>query len=261
MSSFASELDRVAQRALGLPYLKLTRGYDIHDRCRYLVDLIGSLPGPDRLDVLDIGCGSGLVLRYLDRHLRGRLGRYLGIDMRGARLSDRYRDVGLRHDFADVDLDSDWSFGRFGLVWCAEVIEHLIDDRALFAKIARSAAAGGTVVVTAPSLAFVQAMGRYVPSLLELSRSQDGGHVRHGYAPEDFRRFADEQGLELVRLDGITRTGVERVRRRYGGGSLDFMLANATAGLGRAPSDVYSLGSDFAGREAEFWSIAAVLRR
>jgi 2-polyprenyl-3-methyl-5-hydroxy-6-metoxy-1,4-benzoquinol methylase len=261
MNTLASRLDQMAQRLLGMPYLKLTRGYDIHDRCRYLVRLIEEMPAPARLEVLDVGCGSGLVLRYLDRAQRGRISRYLGIDMRAERLKPRYREVAVRHDFADVDLDADWRFGEFDLVWCAEVMEHLIDDRALFAKIVRSARPGGTIVLTAPSLGFVQAMGRHVPSLLELSRVQDGGHVRLGYAPEDFQRMAREHGLELVRLDGITRTGLDRVRRRYERGRLDFMLANATADSGRASEDIYSRGPSFAGREAEFWSIAAVFRR
>jgi hypothetical protein len=73
--------------------------------------------------------------------------------------------------------------------------------------------------------------------------------------------MAREHGLKLVRLDGITRTGLDRVRRRYERGRLDFMLANATADSGRASEDIFSRGPSFAGHEAEFWSIAAVFRR
>ncbi len=261
MNALASRVDTIAQSLLGLPYLKLTRGYDIHDRCRYLIHLVEEIRQPPTLEVLDVGCGGGLILRYLDAEARGRVGRYVGIDLRAERLRARYRKVRLAHEFHDVDLDGDWRLGAFDLVWCAEVIEHLIDDRALFAKIVRSARPGGTIVLTAPSLSFIKAMGRYVPSLLEIRPVQDGGHVRQGYGPAEFRRLAEEHGLELVRLDGITRTGAERVRRRYQGGRLDFMLANATAGYGRAPGDVYSLGAGFEGRDAEFWSIGAVFRR
>lgn len=261
MIALASRVDLIAQRLLGMPYLKLTRGYDIHDRCRYLLHLIGETPQPPQLEILDVGCGSGLVLRHLERQARPRVKRYLGIDMRAERLRRRYDDVGITHDFADVDLDSGWGFGLFDLVWCAEVMEHLIDDGALFAKLARSVRPGGILAVTTPSLAFIQAMGRHVPSLLEVRPVQDGGHVRQGYVPDDFRRFAAAYGLELVRLDGITRTPLHKVRRRYCGGALDFVLANATAGRGRQVRDVYALGPDFTGREAEFWSIAAVFRR
>jgi 2-polyprenyl-3-methyl-5-hydroxy-6-metoxy-1,4-benzoquinol methylase len=261
MNALASRVDLIAQRLLGMPYLKLTRGYDIHDRCRYLLHLIQETPQPAQLEILDVGCGSGLALGYLGRHAPERVKRYLGIDMRAERLRRRYAAVRVAHDFADVDLDSDWRFDSFDLVWCAEVIEHLIDDRALFAKLARSVRRGGTLVVTSPSVSFIQAMGRQVPSLLEVRPVQDGGHVRHGYAPDDFRRLASDHGLELARLDGITRTLVERVRRRYCGGPVDFVLANATAERGRPVADVFALGGDFTGREAEYWSIAAVLRR
>jgi hypothetical protein len=51
------------------------------------------------------------------------------------------------------------------------------------------------------------------------------------------------------------------VRRRYCGGPFDFVLANATAERGRRSGDVFTLGADFTGREAEFWSIAATFRR
>jgi 2-polyprenyl-3-methyl-5-hydroxy-6-metoxy-1,4-benzoquinol methylase len=261
MNALASRVDLVAQRLLGMAYLRLTRGYDIHDRCRYLLHAVEEIAQPPRLEILDVGCGSGLALRYLDRHSRTRVNRYLGIDMRAERLRRRYSDVRVAHAFVDVNLDSDWSFGQFDLVWCAEVIEHLIDDRSLFSKLARSVRPGGRLVVTAPSLAFIQAVGRHVPSLLEVRPVQDGGHVRQGYAPEDFRRFAADHGLQLERLDGITRTPLDWVRRRYCGGPLDFMLANATAERGRAAGDVFALGPGFAGREAEFWSIAAVFRR
>jgi 2-polyprenyl-3-methyl-5-hydroxy-6-metoxy-1,4-benzoquinol methylase len=261
MNGLAARVDQIAQRVLGMPYLRLTRGYDIHDRCRYLIHLIGEIREPPRLEILDVGCGSGLVLRYLEQRAPNRVNRYVGIDLRAERLRPRYRDVKLPHAFTDVDLDSDWRVGSFDLVWCAEVMEHLMDDHALFAKIVRSTRSGGTIVLTTPSLAFIQAMGRHVPSLLEVRPVQDGGHVRQGYAPEDFRRFASEHGITLLRLDGVTRTSLDRVRRRYGGGVLDFMLANATAERGRAPADVYALGPLFAGHEAEFWSIGAVFRR
>jgi SAM-dependent methyltransferase len=181
--------------------------------------------------------------------------------MRAERLRPRYADVALPHAFHEVDLDQDWRFGAFDLVWCAEVMEHLLDDRGLFAKIVRSAKPGGVIVLTTPSLAFIERMGRHVPNLLEVRPVQDGGHVRLGYAPEDFERLAREHGIELLRLDGITRTGAGRVRRRYCGGALDFVLANATAGLRRTPHDVYALGPDFKGREAEYWSIGAVFRK
>lgn len=261
MNALATRVDRIGQRLIGMPYLKLTRGYDIHDRCRYLLHLVDKVREPRALTILDVGCGSGLALRYLDREARGRVRSYVGIDMRAARLRPRYRDIGIAHDFHDVDLDSDWRFGEFDLVWCAEVIEHLLDDRALFAKIVRSARPGANIVLTAPSLPFIEAMGQHVPSLLDVRPVQDGGHVRLGYAPGDFRRMAEEHGLALLRLDGITRTSIERVRRRYCSGWLDFMLANATAGLGRSDGDIFSLGSDFTGRESEFWSIGAVFRR
>src|SRR5687767_7605821 len=80
MIALASRVDLIAQRLLGMPYLKLTRGYDIHDRCRYLLHLIGETPQPPQLEILDVGCGSGLVLRHLERQARPRVKRYLGID-------------------------------------------------------------------------------------------------------------------------------------------------------------------------------------
>lgn len=62
-----TELDETLQRLLGMPHLVATRDNSIHDRLDYLADFVREVPdGPSR--VLDVGCGSGMALRYLSQY-------------------------------------------------------------------------------------------------------------------------------------------------------------------------------------------------
>jgi SAM-dependent methyltransferase len=92
---------------------------------------------------------------------------------------------GLRLPFADETFDR---------VICAEVLEHLIDDRAAMAELARVLRPGGTMAVTVP---------RYAPELVNWALSDEyhaveGGHVRI------YRR---RQLLARLRACGLEVTG------------------------------------------------------
>ena len=181
----------------GLDYLRLTRDVLIHERLEYLVSILGA-PGRRKLRVLDVGCGSGMALYYFDRMCRGLVSEYVGIDMKIEQLRERWRFVSLPHIFQPVNLDDEWDFGTFDVVWCSEVIEHLLDDGRLFQRLAAELGPSGVLVITTPSRPFVEKMGRLIPGFDRVSPTQDGGHVRTGYELEDFRKMAARGGLVLV---------------------------------------------------------------
>ena len=81
----------------------------------------------------------------------------------------------------------------FDKVICAEVLEHLVDDRAAMAELARVLRPGGMLAVSVP---------RYGPELVNWALSDDyhnieGGHVRV-YRRSQLRERFEEVGLELV---------------------------------------------------------------
>src|ERR1700722_10754065 len=114
--------DNLLVRTFKINYLRLTRDLLIHERCRLLVEQIRSI-GRNRLRVLDVGCGSGIALAYVERYCGDCVESYSGIDRHATRLSRRYEFVKMQHRFLDVDLDEPWkNLETFDFVYCAEEI-------------------------------------------------------------------------------------------------------------------------------------------
>jgi len=90
---------------------------------------------------LDVGCGTGAALKYVQR---------LGVDGWGLENSAlAIRESGIAERITRVDLTSPYDLGReFDLVWCYEVAEHLPESAAdgLLETICRH---GSTVLISA----------------------------------------------------------------------------------------------------------------
>ena len=254
-------LDNSLQRMFGLPYLFVSRDFNIHCRCRYLLHKLRALKGGN-LSLLDVGCGAGITLRHLSADAPGKVGRYVGIDLQAERLSGRYRDI---HDidvaFHNVNLDDDWRVGQFDVVWCSEVIEHLIDDLGQMRKMMAAVKPGGLVLMTTPCLAFVRQMGRSFPPILQTSAVQDGGHVRHGYNARDIKRLAAEAGLDVASIDGINPLTPAETRRRYTAKGAFWILNNIRMTFRSSKQQGFALGDAFEASPERYASIGAVLAR
>jgi SAM-dependent methyltransferase len=105
-----------------------------------------AIPGDAR--IVDVGCGTGQMALYLahgDRFV-------VGADLTRASLAlgaDAARRFGLdRVRFVETDLhQSGLHDGSFDVVFSSGVLHHTPDPRAAFARLARLARPGGTVVV------------------------------------------------------------------------------------------------------------------
>jgi SAM-dependent methyltransferase len=250
----AQKLDDALHRSFGLPYLRLARERSIHERCRYGLAAFERL-GLERPQLLDVGCGSGLMLRYFARYRHGAAG-YTGIDRAASRLEGRYARVAVPHRFLDLDLDSDWRVPGNDMAWCSEVLEHLYDDRAVLRRIAASVKPGGAIVVTMPSLPFLERVALRIPQMLEVSPAQDGGHVRAGYSPETLRALAADCGLDVLRIDAVSPRYDFEIRSRYGAPRGLLELIDRIP-FSRAPKHVFDAGAATLER---YFSIAAVLK-
>jgi len=98
---------------------------------------------PAGLRVLDVGCGAGDsidLFRRLDPEVR-----WSGVDIEGSaevgmrtrRDADFHTFDGERLPFADAEFD---------LVWCKQVLEHVLDPPALLADVARVLRPGGVLI-------------------------------------------------------------------------------------------------------------------
>ncbi len=255
------QLDNALQRTFGLPYLFASRDFNIHSRCRYLLHKLESLTGRG-LSVLDVGCGAGITLRHLATLAPGKISRYVGIDRLAERLAPRYRDVeAIDVTFHNVDLDDDWDVGAFDVIWCSEVIEHLMDDAGQIGKMRRAVRPGGKVLITTPCFDFVRHIGMLFPPILKTSATQDGGHVRHGYRIGDMERLALEAGFLVESIDGVNRLTLAETEKRYTTRGASWVMNNIRMSWRARERRDFAVGDAFKAEPQSYASIGAVLKR
>ena len=158
------------------------------------------LPGP--LRTLDAGSGSGAYTMYAAKIGNQALG--ISSDERNNQVAQMRADMlGLdsaKFITADLrNLDHDPSkLGTFDQIICLETIEHILNDKKLMKDLASLLKAGGRLLLTAP-------YKNHKPLLYEqLSSSEDGGHVRWGYAHEEIRELFTNCGLEVIREEYVS---------------------------------------------------------
>jgi 2-polyprenyl-3-methyl-5-hydroxy-6-metoxy-1,4-benzoquinol methylase len=142
------------------------------------------------LQVLEVGCGQGALLKRLELELPAAV--VHGADVSPESLS-RSRELGSRAelfqlDLAALDFDAAHAqrFGHFDLIICSEVLEHLADDHQALERIARLLAPGGHLIVTVPS-------GRRTRFDTAI------GHVRH-YTLRELAQRLRESDFDVERV-------------------------------------------------------------
>lgn len=177
-------------------------------RAEAIYEFLGIGPGQR---VLDLGCGRGFYLNFT-RHL------YPAADVVGVELERPLLDVARRHvPGAAVVCASAYDLpfrdAAFDRVLFTEVIEHVPDDEAALAEIARVLRPGGVVALTTPHAGYPLAWDP-INRVLEwlgpppIRRGPLAGiwanHVRL-YAPEDLARKAAAAGLAVEEVRPLTR--------------------------------------------------------
>ena len=99
--------------------------------------------------VLDVGCGHANILDYAGDRIQN----YCGIE-RNLRVLDELKSKFTHYRFYQIDLDEDnLDFdGDFDTVVLAAVLEHIYNQKHLFARILMKLKPTGKIVVTTPTL-------------------------------------------------------------------------------------------------------------
>ena len=125
--------------------------------------------------VLDIGCGSGVLLAKLAGHAGYRAGVELSATAAAAaaRVADQVVNL-------PVDGDLPFAPGSFDVVVCADVLEHLPDPAAALASVSTFCRPGGAVIISVPNIANWEARLRLLRGVwrYEPVGIFDTGHLR-----------------------------------------------------------------------------------
>ncbi len=163
-----------------------------------LETVIGALPPGGR--VLDVGCGSGGLLRELEGRAAYRAG--VEISSVAARSAARVADAVVT---GPVMSDLPFPPASFDVVVCADVLEHLDDPLGALSWAAGWCRPGGAVVVSVPNVANWQARLRLLRGRWEYEPCGlfDSGHLRF---------FTRASLLDLVSVAGLEVESCEPAR-------------------------------------------------
>jgi SAM-dependent methyltransferase len=145
--------------------------------------------------VLDLGCGAGRFVAAL----QAAGAEAIGVELAEAAL-ERARRVAPGADLRRVEPDGSLplAHGEVDLVWCSEVLEHVVDTTGLLTEVRRVLRPGGRLLLTVPD------HGRLKRTLLALARHEAhydplGQHVRF-YTRRSLTGVLTATGFADVRL-------------------------------------------------------------
>jgi len=175
------------------------------EKLRRVFDMIGIRRG-DR--VLDVGCGSGVLLRFIEERT-GPEGRILAMDP-AAGMIDRARE--LHREFGNIEYRVDFiedaalPDGGFDVALCYAVLPHMDDIPRSLGVLFRSLAHGGLLYIFHPD--DTRTLNEFHAGL--------NAPVKHDMLPEEaaLRTLLDDAGFSVLRY--IDEPGLNFVECRKG---------------------------------------------
>lgn len=144
-------------------------------------NLIGKYTKSKDLTILDMGCGTGALLKELSRY-----GRASGVDF-----SDRAVEFCKSRGIADVQQARAESLPFpdkvFDVVLALDVIEHIEDDKAALKELERVTKTGGIIIIFVPAFMFLWGI-----------TDEASNHFRR-YTKQELIRKVEDTGAEVVR--------------------------------------------------------------
>lgn len=193
--------------------------------------------------VLDVGCGNGSVLYYLQDYFEELCGVELS-SLRTDASRQLLQSVEARVDIRNSNVEEglDWPDGYFDVVMSADVIEHVIDVWSAASEMARLVRPGGTIICSTPNIAYLPRrlallLGKFPATAgsdegfgVRDEELYDGGHL-HYFTYSTLERLFALNGIEPVRRLGFGRLG--RLHNLF-----PQLLSGAACIVGRKPEPV-----------------------
>jgi 2-polyprenyl-6-hydroxyphenyl methylase/3-demethylubiquinone-9 3-methyltransferase len=193
-------------------------------RLGWIAGMAGGIGGKD---VLDVGCGGGILAEAMAREGA----RVTGIDLSEkalgvARLHGLESGVEVDYELVSAEALAEAAPGRYAVVTCMEMLEHVPDPASIVRACATLAAPGGTLVFATlnrnpKSYAFAILGAEYVLGLLPRGTHDWSKFIR----PSELSRYARAAGLDLHAVTGMTYNPLTRVYRLEDDTSVNYLAA------------------------------------
>lgn len=146
--------------------------------------VLGLLADHPASRVLDVGCGTGFNIEYLQA---AGYERVVGLDVSSEALSF-CRLRGLEHLVCGDGTDPPLQPESFDVILALDMIEHLVDDVSALRALGHLLRSGGSLVVFAPAFQFLWGLQDVV------------SHHRRRYTARELGRKLAQAGLDVVKL-------------------------------------------------------------
>jgi 2-polyprenyl-3-methyl-5-hydroxy-6-metoxy-1,4-benzoquinol methylase len=102
-----------------------------------------------RLNILDIGCGDGFLLKSLKKYFQFQL---VGMDVSQKAIELAQKRVGdnIQYFLGNIESKEELPARKFDLIICSEVLEHLPNDKIAISNLAYLLSTQGKLVLTLP---------------------------------------------------------------------------------------------------------------
>jgi len=176
----------------------------LHDINPLRLQYIAGRADPEGREVLDVGCGGGILSEGLARAGA----RVTGIDLSDPALAAAraHREISaLAIDYRKITAEAlaEEMPGRFDLVVCMELLEHVPEPRSILAACRRLAKPGADVVVSTINRTWLSGLLVILVAEHVLGIVEKGTHhFRRFIPPRDLARWAAAEGLALCGCTG-----------------------------------------------------------
>lgn len=192
-------------------------GLNLHARLRnkVLPRYFGRSTGGEVRDVLDAGCGNGM-LAY-QSYLRGN--RVLGISIKEGEIERNKRlfhgKLGVPQDRLDFRVHNIYELDKidrkFDEIICTEVLEHIADDDNVCRSFLNALKPGGVLHLCCPNADHPD------HAAMHLDEDESGGHVRAGYTDRTYRDLLGGVGFDVAEVVGLGGSIRQSINKRITG--------------------------------------------